>query len=137
MPLPREFTFSSDSDGPRVEFIKIILLSTLSAILYGVAHDQVTIRVCPEYFTVGHPHLIATDSLTLLALAWGVAATWWVGLGLGILLGISARFWTFPKLTARDLACPLAVLLCAVGVFAVVVGYWAHHTQPYGAVIGG
>lgn len=60
---------------------------------YGVLHDLVTAHVCVEYFTVGHPQLFEfeTDSPTLLALGWGVVATWWVGAGLGVPLALVAR----------------------------------------------
>ncbi|HEU4754510.1 MAG TPA: hypothetical protein VFU47_15485, partial [Armatimonadota bacterium] len=69
-------------------------------------HDQVTVRVCVEYFTVAHPPLITTDSPTLLALAWGVVATWWVGLALGVMLGLAARLGGWPRLVARELIRP-------------------------------
>ena len=38
-----------------MEILKIAGLCILSAIFYGVLHDQVTARVCVEYFTIGHP----------------------------------------------------------------------------------
>ncbi|MFZ0335817.1 MAG: hypothetical protein WAL69_16905, partial [Candidatus Acidiferrales bacterium] len=66
-----------------VESLKIIALAVAAAIAYGIVHDQVTIRVCPEYFTVAHPHIFRTGSLTLIALGWGVVATWWAGLAAG------------------------------------------------------
>jgi hypothetical protein len=54
-----------------MEIIKIWLLSIAAAILYGILHDQVTARVCLEYFTVFHPPVFDTTSPTLLALGWG------------------------------------------------------------------
>lgn len=74
-----------------MEFFRIVGLSVVAAIAYGIAHDQVTVRLCVEYFTIGHPRIVATSSPTLLALFWGVAATWWVGLPLGFLLAAAAR----------------------------------------------
>ncbi len=35
-----------------MKFWGIVLMCTLGAIAYGIVHDQVTIRICPEYFTV-------------------------------------------------------------------------------------
>jgi len=67
-----------------MEMVKIVLLCIVSAVVYGILHDQVTARACVEYFTIGHPPVFKTDSPTLLALGWGVIATWWVGLLLGI-----------------------------------------------------
>ena len=62
-----------------VQSLKIILLCMASAVIYGICHDQVTTRVCVEYFTVGHAPIFHTESPTLLAFAWGTTATWWVG----------------------------------------------------------
>jgi hypothetical protein len=61
-------------------------------IAYGILHDQVTARVCLEYFIIGHPPLIASESPTLLAIAWGIVATWWFALPLGFALAAAARF---------------------------------------------
>ena len=58
-------------------FLKIVALCTLAAIGYGLVLDQITIRICEEYFTVFHPQVLPEgSSKTLLALAWGVLATW-------------------------------------------------------------
>jgi hypothetical protein len=57
----------------------IVLLSIASAVAYGISHDQVTARVCVEYFTIGHPPVFATESPTFLALGWGTIATCWSG----------------------------------------------------------
>jgi hypothetical protein len=77
-------------------FLKTIATCILASVLYGLIHDQITIRICPQYFTIWHPHVIETDSLTVLALVWGVIATWWMGAFLGILVGGSATFGQWP-----------------------------------------
>jgi hypothetical protein len=59
-----------------VESLKIIVLCIVAAMVYGILHDQVTARVCVEYFTIGHPPIFHTDDPTLLAFGWGVIATW-------------------------------------------------------------
>lgn len=51
-----------------MRFFAIVLLTVAAAVAYGVAHDQVTVRVSLEYFTVGHPPVFDTTSPTLLAL---------------------------------------------------------------------
>ena len=91
--------------------LSIVALAMAAAISYGIVHDQITARICLEYFTIGHPRLIASESPTVLALFWGVVATWWVGLPLGIALAVAARIGGRPKLTATDLVRPLAKLL--------------------------
>lgn len=101
---------------------KIILLAVLAAISYGILHDLVTTRICLEYFTIGHPPVFNTTSPTLLALGWGVVATWWVGLPLGLALAVAARSGSKPKRTAGSLIRPVAVLLIGIGLCALSAG---------------
>jgi hypothetical protein len=82
----------------------------------------VTARICVEYFTIGHPPLLPTDSPTLLAIGWGIAATSWVGLPLGILLAAAARLGSRPKWTSQHLRRPLAIVLLCMGVCAALAG---------------
>ena len=102
--------------------VRIILLCMAAAVVYGVCLDQVTARVCVEYFTVGHAPLFPTESPTLLALAWGTAATWWVGLIFGVLAALFARAGSWPKLGAAHLLRPIACLLVAMAVAALLAG---------------
>jgi hypothetical protein len=93
-----------------------------STIVYGICHDQVTARVCIEYFTVGHTPVLQTDSPTLLALAFGTMATWWVGLILGVLAALASRSGSWPKVDAAHLIRPIACLLVVVAVASLLAG---------------
>jgi hypothetical protein len=103
-------------------FARIVLLAIGAAIAYGIVHDQITARVCVEYFTIGHPPIFGTESPTLLALGWGVVATWWVGLILGLPLACLARLGRAPKLEPRQLVRPILVLLTVMAVCALFAG---------------
>src|SRR3954462_13168201 len=103
-----------------VESVKIVLLCVGAAVLYGVLHDQVTARVCVEYFTVGHPPVFATGSPPPPGPGWGVIATWWVGLLLGIPLALAARAGARPRRSLRSLARPVATLLLVMGASALI-----------------
>ena len=102
--------------------VAIIVLCIGSAVLYGILHDQVTARVCIEYFTIGHPPILATKSPTLLGIGWGVIATWWVGLLLGVPLAVAARVGREPKISVQSLVRPLIGLLIVMGVCATLAG---------------
>ena len=115
--------------------LAIILLAVVGAISYGIVHDQVTARICVEYFTIGHPRVIASEDPTMLAFTWGVLATWWVGAALGGLLAIAARLGTWPLLTARDLVRPVFVLLVVMGVASLAAGLLGHHLAESGQVV--
>lgn len=104
------------------EALKIVGLCVVAAVAYGIAHDQVTARVCVEYFTIGHPRVVATGDPTVLALVWGVLATWWVGVMLGVLLATAARAGSRPRLGTPDVARPLAWLFLVLGAGAVAAG---------------
>jgi hypothetical protein len=105
-----------------MEVIKIWLLCVFAAIGYGVVHDQITVRVCLEYFSVFHPTILPLTSPTLLALQWGIVATWWVGGALGVPLAIAARAGSRPTLSARDLRQPLLILLACMAAASLAAG---------------
>lgn len=105
-----------------MRFIAIVGMAVFAGIAYGILHDQVTARVCVEYFTIGHPPLIASQSPTLLALAWGIVATWWFSLPLGFALASAARTGDRPKLSASQLVRPLLGLLAAMACLAAAAG---------------
>lgn len=104
-----------------MQSIGIVCLSIVCCVTYGILLDQITVRICLEYFTIGHPPLFPTDHPTLLALGWGVIATWWVGAILGVPLSLAARFGNAPKRTARQLVRPMLTLMLLSGVFACMM----------------
>ncbi|MCC7409976.1 MAG: hypothetical protein IT442_18060 [Phycisphaeraceae bacterium] len=110
-------------------------MSVAAACLYGIVHDQVTARVCVEYFTMGHrPIFGGTQDPTLLGLAWGIIATWWVGLPLGLLLALACRIGRWPCLTARQTMVPIAVLLAFMGVVALSMGLVGYQLAESGEI---
>jgi hypothetical protein len=115
--------------------ILIVLLSIGSAIVYGIVHDQITVRICVEYFTIGHPPIFDTDSITLLALGWGIIATWWVGLIIGVPLAMAARFGDRPQRSASSLVRPMGILLLTMGAAAVLAGIIGHFLADRGLVV--
>lgn len=123
-------------------YLKIILLCILSAVVYGILHDQVTARVCIEYFTVGHDPIFPTTSPTLLAICWGTFATWWVGLILGVIAALTSRVGRWPKLDAANLIKPIVCLLIVVAIASLLAGITGYQLakdsgqvlpEPYGA----
>lgn len=97
-------------------------MCVLAAVCYGIVHDQVTARLCVEYFTIGHPPVFATDDPTWLGIGWGIIATWWVGLLLGLPLAVAARVGPYPKRSASSLLRPLSCLLALTAVCALIAG---------------
>ena len=105
-----------------MEFLKIVVSCIIAAVLYGIAHDQVTARIYLPYFTVFHPPVFHTQSPTLQALGWGIIATWWVGAFLGLLLAMVCRFGGAPKLTLVDMIRPIGILLLVMAGCAALSG---------------
>ena len=117
-----------------MQVIRIILLSVAAAISYGIVHDQITARICVEYFTIGHPRLIASESPTVLGLFWGVIATWWVGLPLGFGMALAARIGRRPKLDVSHLVRPILMLLGSMFMVATVAGLIGFTTSKMGII---
>ncbi|MGD9648140.1 MAG: hypothetical protein AB7U73_20685, partial [Pirellulales bacterium] len=103
-------------------------------ICYGIAHDQVTARVSVEYFTIGHPPIFDTESPTLLALGWGIIATWWVGAMLSVPAVLTSRVGSWPKLSAADLRRPVLMLLAAMAVGSLAAGIAGYFAAEAGYV---
>jgi hypothetical protein len=113
-------------EGP-IRWIAIVGLCLVAAIAYGIVHDQITARICLEYFTIGHPRIFNTESPTLLALAWGVIATWWAGFLLGWPLAFAARAGHGPRRDPQSLVRPIGLLLAVMAISAALaglIGYW-------------
>ena len=115
-----------------VQWPKIVVLSILACIIYGIIHDQITARICVEYFTIGHPKIIDSNDPTILALVWGVIATWWVGVLLGVPLAIVARVGSRPKKTAASLIRPMAILFVCNAAFALLAGITGYLVASFG-----
>jgi hypothetical protein len=121
------------------ECVAIVGASIGAACLYGIANDQVTARICPEYFSEGfHKRmrdnwdglvlgnarqiLENTKSPTIVASIWGPIASWWVGARLAIPIALAARVGSWPKLGVKDLIKPLAVSCSITGMSALIAG---------------
>ena len=107
-----------------MEILKIIGFSLAAAIAYGILHDQVTAHLCVEYFTIAHPPVFPTESPFLLAIGWGILATWWVGLPLGLLLAAAARIGRGNRLGLADLRPAILRLLATMALCALAAGLW-------------
>lgn len=118
-----------------MQSLGIVLLCVAAAVCYGIAHDQVTARVCVEYFTVGHPPIFDTDDPTLLGIGWGMIATWWVGVLLGVPLAAVARAGSRPKRSVGSLIRPISWLLVVMAVCASLAGITGCLLASAGAVI--
>jgi hypothetical protein len=113
---------------------RIILLCIAAAITYGVLHDQVTARLCIEYFTVAHPPLFSATSPTMVALCWGVAATVGIGTIFGVLLALVAHAGSGPPLAASRLLRPVIKLLAMMAVSALFAGMCGYFLAQHGTI---
>lgn len=116
---------------PTLEPLRIVGTTTIAAVLYGVVHDQITARICLEYFTVTHPGLITfaeppeppePPGPMVIGLMWGVVATWWVGLIAGTLLVVACRVGRWPRLSNRWVLPRLGLVLLVTGGLAGLAG---------------
>ncbi|HEV8185970.1 MAG TPA: hypothetical protein VGP40_08450, partial [Chthoniobacterales bacterium] len=110
-----------------MEKAKVVLLCCLAAALYGIAHDEITVRVCAEYFTIAHPPLFPTASRTLLAACWGIAATVWAGAAFGVVLASVSQSDGSPPVPISRLRNSVAGLLCAMAMTALAAGILGLH----------
>lgn len=117
-----------------INSVKIILSAMLIAVVYGILHDQITARIYLEYFTVWHRHIIDSTDPTVVAFVWGIVATWWVGLGAGMVIAIASNIGGEPRFTVCDLIKPAIVLVIFISISAFIagiIGYFASDFVAY------
>ena len=118
-----------------MEALKIACLCIAAAIVYGIVHDQITARICVEYFTIFHPPIFHTQSPTLLGIGWGIVATWWVGAFFSVPLILAARAGARPTLRAAELLPSIAWLLASMGVCATLSGITGYVLARRGVLV--
>lgn len=90
---------------------------------YAAVQDQVSARLCPEYFTHFHNPIPGLTDPTLTGIAYGFLGAWWGGALFGYFAGITATVGKRPPLTVRELLLPMGLAVLAVaGVTAVTGG---------------
>jgi hypothetical protein len=109
-------------------FLRVVVLCFAGQAAYGTLQDQISVRVCKEYFTVAHPRLGTLDDPTLLGIAWGILAGGSGGIALGLALGIAATSGRRPPLTVRELTVPLLLALTAQATVTAICGISAYLT---------
>src|SRR5262249_28697462 len=99
---------------------------------YAILQDQVSARLCPEYFTVLHNPIPGLTDPTLLGVAWGFLGAWWGGALMGYFAGIAATAGRKPPLGPRELVRPMLVLVLAIGTATAMTGVsvW-HHAEMF------
>jgi hypothetical protein len=94
---------------------------------YGMLQDQVSARLCPEYFTVFHNPIPGVADPTLLGVLWGFLGAWWGGLIMGYAAGLTATLGTKnPPLGACELVWPMAAVVAGTAAVTALCGVSVH-----------
>ncbi|MBN2363455.1 hypothetical protein JXL83_04915 [candidate division WOR-3 bacterium] len=113
--------------------LTIILVTPILAGIYGVLHDQLTYTISPEYYTkfkfyrfgLAEDGGVYRYSERLGAALVGFSATWWTGIPIGIILGLTGMIhkdWiTMSKITAKSLTLVLIISI-ASGLSGLLIG---------------
>ncbi|MDY3553312.1 hypothetical protein R5W24_002413 [Gemmata sp. JC717] len=120
----------------RIPRYRFALLGFVAIVGYAVLQDQVSARLCPEYFTVLHRPVPGVTDPTLLGVCWGFLGGWWGGVLLGYAAGLTATLGSHPKLAPREILKPLAFLVSGVAVATALTGFsvW-RHSEALGVVL--
>lgn len=116
-----------------IESVKIFLFVVLAVVGYAVVHDQLTARICLEYFTIAHePTIVKSDSPTVVGLAWGIYSTWWVGVVFGVASATLAQIRFWPRVAFRELVGPVVYMVLTIAIASLVVGAVAYLLAEHG-----
>lgn len=104
----------------------------MASVGYGIARDMVTAHYCPQYFLPPHhPIIFETQVPFLLALIWGVLATFWMGAIFGTLVATCAVVGRYPLLPFPRLKKALVRGLAVILVLAVLALVAVHFIGGY------
>jgi hypothetical protein len=115
---------------------RFAVMGVTAGICYGALQDQISARLCPEYFTIFHPPIPELTDPTLLGLTWGFLGTWWAGLFLGYIAGLIATLSSRPKFAPCELVRPLLVLMGFIAAIVAISGgtvWW--YSEMFGVSI--
>ncbi len=111
---------------PTRRYLTIVLGTTLLACVLGICIDMVTANVAVAYFLPDHhPKVVESENPWVLALVWGIGASWWFGAIAGVVVATINHRREHPLPPRRILkwaliACVVLWLLMIVVVFAVI-----------------
>jgi hypothetical protein len=115
-------------------FLLIIVLAPLIGGIYGILHDQFTYTISPEYYTkfkfyqfglayTGNEAIFPNPRVQVCIV--GFRATWWMGLPIGIILGITGLFHKghkqMLKVTLQSIMITI-VVACITGLIGLLYG---------------
>lgn len=124
-------------------FALIIPASAVLAAIYGALHDQLSYTVLPEYYTrfkfvqfsfAG----VGTMPPRLGAAVVGVLATWWIGLIVGLLVGVAGLAHRGPVEMARATLRAfgvVAVIALAAGLAGLAAGWFGFGADDQAAYV--
>ena len=87
--------------------ILIVIVSTILASIYGILHNQISYSISAEYFTkfkfdqIGE-WLYRVQNERIAISFVGFISTWWFGLFIGLIIGITAMFQRNSKIMWRS-----------------------------------
>lgn len=119
-------------------FLLIITTTPLIAGIYGMLHDQLTYTIAPEYYTKFkfQQFGLTTDHLSerQLVNVVGFMATWWVGIIIGVVLGLfglACKEWKqMLSLSYRCILLNLAIAFTC-GIIGLTYAYATVRTNNY------
>jgi hypothetical protein len=106
-------------DFPR---FRAMLLGIGLMVGYATVQDQVSVRLCPEYFTHFHNPIPGVSDPTLTGIAWGFLGAWWGGAILGYAAGTAATAGRKSPLPVRDLVRPMILVVVGIGIVVGICG---------------
>ena len=117
-----------------------IAITVICATAYGVVNDQITSTISTEYFSVYKfrqftPQLemfgMIDAPMRVQAILIGTLATWWYGLFLGIMLGISSMAGRHAPLTTMQYMRIIGAVMVFTFAISVIFGTFAYIIEPF------
>lgn len=111
-------------------FLCIVIISVITASVYGFLHNQVSFSISPEYFTMFkfqqfHFYFMGQHQPRLTAALIGVLSTWWLGLFIELIIGIFGFLQSSPRIMWKSSLRAIQwvfIITIGTGIIGVLVG---------------
>jgi hypothetical protein len=116
-----------------------IFISIILSGIYGIIHDQITYSISPEYFTKFkyqqfgfEPAWFGGHRQTVAAI--GFLATWWMGLIIGALLGLTGLIFSNHTIMRKSIIKGIKIVFVTAMLFALIGFLWGKYYLVYRGV---
>jgi hypothetical protein len=103
--------------------LRSIVIGIWLMVGYAMLQDQVSARLCVEYFTIFHQPIPGITDPTLIGMGWGFLGSWYGGAIMGVSAGLTSSLGPKPPLPLSVIVRGMLGVMLTTGLVTALAGY--------------